>query len=121
LLTIELVYFTGCPHVHRARRALREALIRAGLPEHWREWNQLDPASPERIQGYPSPTILVAGQDIVAGPAPAAAACRVEELASIDALCAALLSALHSPAQRAPTMTSVGEESATDRETIPST
>ena len=33
---IELVYFTGCPHVDAARAALRTALNAAGLPAQWR-------------------------------------------------------------------------------------
>ena len=91
-MVVELVYFTGCPHVNRARLALRDALKAAGLPEKWTEWNQFDPSSPERIQGYASPTILVAGQDVTGDmPAAVAKACRIDGLASPDVIRDALL------------------------------
>jgi hypothetical protein len=88
---IELVYFTGCPHVERARAALREALASSGLPQKWDEWNQYDPASPHRIQGYASPTILVRGQDVTGYASPAtASACRSDGVASAEIIRAAL-------------------------------
>lgn len=91
-MVVELVYFSGCPHVDRARHALRDALKAAGLPEHWKEWNQFDPSSPERVQGYASPTILVAGQDVSGdGPTVVAPACRIDGLASAEAIRAVLL------------------------------
>jgi hypothetical protein len=91
-IVIELVYFTGCPHVERARGSLRHALRAAGLPEQWQEWNQFDPSSPERIQGYASPTILIAGRD-VNGTATAtlAKACRIDGLASPETIRTVLL------------------------------
>ena len=91
-MVVELVYFTGCPHVVRARHALRDALKAAGLPEHWTEWNQFDPSSPERVQGYASPTILIAGQDVTGDvPAGVAKACRIDGLASAETIRAAIL------------------------------
>ena len=61
---VELIYFTGCRHVGRTRAALREALEHHGLPARWKEWDQLSATAPERVQGYASPTVLVAGRDV---------------------------------------------------------
>jgi hypothetical protein len=63
--TVELIYFAGCRHVERTRAALREGLERHGLPARWTEWDQLSATAPERVQGYPSPTVLVAGRDVM--------------------------------------------------------
>ena len=69
-MPIELVYFTGCPHVDAARGAVRAALRTAGLPEAWREWNQSEAETPDRLRDYASPTVLVGGVDVTgAGPA----------------------------------------------------
>lgn len=93
---IELVYFTGCPHVDQARAALREALATIGLPEKWDEWNQYDPAAPKRVQGYGSPTVLVAGRDVTGYPRMATgSACRVDGVASADTIRAALSQEAH--------------------------
>ena len=62
--TVELIYFAGCRHVGRTRAALREALESHGLPARWKEWDQLSSTAPERVQGYASPTVLVAGRDV---------------------------------------------------------
>ena len=88
---IELVFFSGCPHVERARAAVCEALAMSGLPQRWREWDQHDPATPSRVKGYASPTILVAGQDVT-GPAPSAegSACRADGMPTVEVIRAAL-------------------------------
>lgn len=62
---VELVYFTGCPHVENAREAIREAMMAEGLAAEWREWNRDDAATPETLRGYGSPTVLVDGHDVV--------------------------------------------------------
>ena len=61
---VELIYFAGCRQVGRTRAALREALESRGLPARWKEWDQLSTTAPERVQGYASPTVLVAGRDV---------------------------------------------------------
>ena len=94
-LRVELVYFTGCPHVERARLSLSEALLSAGLPERWTEWNQYDPTTPEHVLGYPSPTILIGGRDVASGLASQGAiSCRIDGLASAEAIRLALLKEL---------------------------
>ena len=77
--TVELIYFEGCPHVERARHALRSALGQAGLPPEWKEWDQESGEAPARVQGYGSPTVLIGGLDVRGwGPGADARSCRVE-------------------------------------------
>ncbi len=88
---IELVYFTGCPHVDAARAALRTALDAAGLPAQWREWDQTHPQTPVHLQGYGSPTVLVDGADVTGKPIPnAGRACRADGVPRSTAIAAAL-------------------------------
>lgn len=70
---VEIVYFSGCPHVDAARAAVRRALAAAGLDARWREWDRDDPHTPEALCRYGSPTVLVDGRDV--DPAPADANC----------------------------------------------
>jgi mercuric ion transport protein len=89
--TVELVFVAGCPHADQARAILRDALGRRGLPQRWMEWNQDDPAAPDRIRGYGSPTILVAGRDVTGAPRTAqASACRADGLPTAEVIGAAL-------------------------------
>ena len=62
-VSVELVYFDGCPHTEAARRSLRAALGGGG----WTEWNLSDPDTPERYRRYGSPTVLVGGKDVRGG------------------------------------------------------
>jgi hypothetical protein len=62
--TVELIYFAGCRHVEGTRSALREALLSRGWPARWEEWDQSSSTVPERVHGYASPTVLVAGRDV---------------------------------------------------------
>ena len=90
-MKIDLVYFSGCPHVDAARGAVRAALRAAGLPEEWREWNQTDPETPDRLRDYGSPTVLVEGVDVTgAGPAGGGARCCAAGAPSAAAIGAAL-------------------------------
>ena len=92
-LRIELVYFTGCPHVERARAAIRDALADSGLPQQWEEWNQYDAAAPARILSFASPTVLVEGRDVTDEPATSAGpSCRAAPGASAATIRAALVS-----------------------------
>jgi len=89
--SIELVFFTGCPHVERARAALREALVSEGLSPRWTEWDQHEHGTPDRVQGYGSPTILVAGRDVTgAVPSSEGSACRADGIPSLEVIRAAL-------------------------------
>lgn len=70
---VDLVYFRGCPHVDTARDAIREALRDLPGVSGWREWDRDDPATPEALRAYGSPTVLVDGRDVA--PADADGAC----------------------------------------------
>lgn len=67
-LRIELQYVVGCPHADAARTLLRECLTEL----------QLDTPIEEKEGDYPSPTILVNGDDVMGWPASRAPACRLD-------------------------------------------
>ncbi|MDQ3427110.1 MAG: hypothetical protein M3477_04700 [Gemmatimonadota bacterium] len=94
---VELVYFTGCPHVEAARRTIRGALALEQLPLVWREWNQHDPAAPARVQRYGSPTVLVGGQDVTGAAKADAAACRADGIPAQETIRAAVRTATARP------------------------
>lgn len=95
---VELVYFTGCPHVERARAVLREAFQKAGRAESWREWDQLSAETPPRVLGYGSPTILVDGRDVLgAVPTNGGRACRADGVPSPEVVAAALAATVRVP------------------------
>ena len=61
---IDLVYDPDCPNAEQARINLRLALETAGMPARWREWVRTDPGTPQHLQAFGSPTILVKGGDV---------------------------------------------------------
>lgn len=63
-MQIDLVFFTGCPHAEAARARLRAALVAAGLPETWTEWDTGSANTLERVRGFASPTVLIDGVDV---------------------------------------------------------
>ncbi|MGM0577373.1 MAG: hypothetical protein ACQEXJ_16735 [Myxococcota bacterium] len=76
---VELIYDGDCPNVEPARTRLMRALAQAGVEARWTEWRADDPASPERVRGCGSPTILVDGRDVVdaEGAGQGSRSCRV--------------------------------------------
>lgn len=76
---VHLLYFKGCPNVNQARENLKSAFAQADLNPGWDEVNLEDPGAPVIWRGFPSPTVLVDGRDIVTGAqsASGAGACRV--------------------------------------------
>ncbi|MBW8015732.1 MAG: hypothetical protein FVQ82_06060 [Planctomycetes bacterium] len=64
MINVELIFDSDCPNVELAREAIKQALTQAGLDEKWREWDRADVKSPEYVQSYGSPTILVDRKDI---------------------------------------------------------
>ncbi len=64
MATVELVYDYDCPNVSKARAQLLRAFAETGIPPRWSEWERADPASPDYVRGYGSPTILVDGKDV---------------------------------------------------------
>ncbi len=67
-MIVELRYVPGCPHTDAARALLAECLTEL----------HLDVAIEEKEGAYPSPTILVNGDDVMGAPASQAAACRLD-------------------------------------------
>jgi hypothetical protein len=67
-MTIELLFVLGCAHVDETRRTLVSCLNELGMDE----------AIEEREGRYPSPSILVDGQDVMGPPASAEASCRID-------------------------------------------
>ena len=65
--TVEFVYEKSCPNVQATRTRLIEAFRISGVAPTWTEWETGDPATPETLRGWGSPTVLVNGAD-VAGP-----------------------------------------------------
>ena len=76
--TVELIFDATCPHVDAAREQIREALVRAGQSTEWTEWERSAPNSPAYVRRYASPSVLVAGRDVVGGaPLDAGSGCRL--------------------------------------------
>lgn len=75
---IELLYFPGCPNVDATRDNLEKALkVFSDSPVAFEEINIHDPASPEKYRNWPSPSILVGGEDVEGTPDAEGAACRI--------------------------------------------
>jgi hypothetical protein len=79
MVKVELLSWEGCPSHPRALADLRGAMAAAGLdPEAIEQIDVRTDADAERERFVGSPTIRIAGRDIVdAGDEPAALACRV--------------------------------------------
>ena len=88
---VELVFFSGCPHVAEARARLQLALARASLPQAWAEWNVELATTPPHYRKFGSPTILVNGVDISGGAVASGVSCVVSGAPSVDAITGALL------------------------------
>jgi mercuric ion transport protein len=66
--SVELIYDATCPNVDAARQQLLDALARAGRPPVWTEWDRAAPGSPAHVRRHASPTVLVAGCDVMGAP-----------------------------------------------------
>lgn len=104
-LVVDLLFVDDCPHVERARQNLLTALRECGMNEHWEEWDLASSLTPLHLRGYGSPTILIDGRDLTgatdhANPGAAGAACRLDEVPSVDAIGAALRSSTDPPTGR---------------------
>lgn len=73
---IQLLVFDGCPLADAARSSLQTALDSLGLRE-FEEIDLLDPATPDELRGWGSPTILVGGEDLTGDVKGNALGCRV--------------------------------------------
>ena len=93
---VELVYFRGCLYVEAARQALRATFAAMGVTPEWKEWDQERPGVPTRIQGYGSPTVLIAGRDVQGGTAGTdGRACRADGPPSMEQTCSSLAAMLN--------------------------
>jgi len=61
--TIQFLAFDGCPLAEAAKADLERALSDCGITGY-RTVDILDPATPEELRGWGSPTILVNGVDV---------------------------------------------------------
>ena len=78
MVNIELIYDSDCPNAEPARDILKQALTQAGLDAKWQEWDRADVKSPEYVQRYGPPTILVDRKDIAGeSPEDSCRSCRV--------------------------------------------
>lgn len=78
---IQLLIFDDCPFADAARRSLQSALDALGSGE-LEEIDLLDPATPEELRGWGSPTILVDGEDLIGNVKGNALGCRVYDCKS---------------------------------------
>ena len=76
---VEFLSFEGCPFAPKALAALTKAInsLSAKLDYNVRHVDLLDPATPELLRRWGSPTILLDGQDITGAKPGAANCCRV--------------------------------------------
>ena len=75
-MDVQFLAFSGCPLADLARENLRKALADCGMSS-FEEVDSLDPASPEELRGWGSPTILVNGMDVTGQPKGNNVSCRV--------------------------------------------
>ena len=68
MIRVELLLVPGCPHVDAARRLLQSCLSEVGI----------QPRIEEREGAYPSPTILINGEDVMGRPPSMEASCRLD-------------------------------------------
>ena len=76
-MKVQLLYFQGCPNLDAARAAVRDALAAEKLDTPIEEIDVEDPAAPEAVRGWGSPTILIDGKDVSGHEPSASCACRL--------------------------------------------
>lgn len=68
MIEVEFRHVPGCPHTDAARALLKECLTEL----------KLDVAVEDKEGEYPSPSILVNGEDVMGAPASQVASCRLD-------------------------------------------
>lgn len=78
-MKITIQYFDGCPHWTLAENRLREAMTDLGRKDVEIAYQRIEsPDDAEQVSFHGSPTILVNGRDVFAGPEmPVSFGCRV--------------------------------------------
>ena len=90
-MTLELIYFQGCPHAAQARENVHAALAASAVDVAAREWDRDDAAAPPYVRAYASPTVLVNGNDVSgSSPSSDAPTCRLAGAPSMDAILRAI-------------------------------
>ncbi len=88
---IELVFVEGCPHLDAARANLRAALEASGRVVAWSEWSLSSDETPPRLRRFPSPTVVVDGEDVTGGGEEVSGvACRAAGAPSVESIAARL-------------------------------
>ena len=75
-MSVQFLAFSGCPLADPARDNLKKALANCGMSD-FEEVDILDPATPDELRGWGSPTILVDGVDVTGQPKGNSVSCRV--------------------------------------------
>ena len=75
-IQVQLLAFDGCPLAAPARANLEKALADCGMRDY-QDIDILDPATPDDLPGWGSPTILVDGVDVTGQPKGDSVSCRV--------------------------------------------
>ncbi len=75
MTTVELIYDHDCPNISKARAQLSRAFTEAGIEPGRREWQRDDPAAPDYVCGYGSPSVLVNGKDVAGAQASEGISC----------------------------------------------
>ena len=66
-VSVELLYFDGCPHWRQAAAAVAEAARAAGVRPEVRMTRVSDPGGAVRLRFLGSPTVRVVGRDVEPG------------------------------------------------------
>lgn len=80
-MRIQLLSFPGCPNSDAARETLRRALKQVGLPPRFDDIDVSAPGTPEALENWGSPTILIDGHDVAGEATPTGPSCRLYECA----------------------------------------
>ena len=101
-MDIQFLAFSGCPLAEPTRENLKKALAECGMSD-FEEIDILDPASPEELRGWGSPTILVNGLDVTGLPRGNSVSCRVYPFPSgvpdVQSIVAGLKAVMEQPIQ----------------------
>lgn len=87
---VQLVFFEGCPNAVEARHRIESALTQLGLPKAWKEWDTMQPGTPEQYARFGSPTVLVDGTDVTGAGQGAGVGCAVGGAPAVDTIIRAL-------------------------------
>lgn len=104
MLKVEFVFDNDCPNVKATRTNLMKAFSRAKLNAYWKEWDRNSEDTPGYAKKHGSPTILIAGKDIMGvEPESNANCCRVYEGAgapSVEMITSELINSMTSESSK---------------------